>query len=47
MRTSEKPDAREKPEEHQHAPRTETGDLVYEHDRESEGPHGRKPGESL
>jgi hypothetical protein len=47
MRTSEKPDARQIHEEHQHAPSTETEDLVYEYDRENEGPHGRKLGEYL
>jgi hypothetical protein len=47
MRTSEKPDARQKLEEHQHTPSTETEDLDYEYDRENEGPHGRKPGECL
>jgi hypothetical protein len=47
MRTREKPDARQKPEEHQHTTRTETEDLNYEYDRQDEGPHGRKPGEYL
>lgn len=47
MRTSEKPDARQKPKEQRHTTSNEIQDLDSEYDRENEGPHRRKPGECL